>query len=543
MVVDHPAVVLEQASPHLSDQTVGGLLRDTAAACPDALALEAVPDGTREPRTWTYSELLTEAEQIAGGIARRVPAGGRVALWAPNVQHWPIFEYAAALAGVVLVALNPTLRAGELHHALSLSEATMLMHADKVRGYDMAAAVRDVVVGLPSLEHVASLTDWEDLREPGGVPASRVAATASEDAAQIQFTSGTTGPPKAVLLSHRAVVNVARFTFLELGLADRTTVVSPLPMFHTAGCVISCLGPATLGGTFVLLERFEPVLLLDVLRRRPGSVLSSVPAVLTMLADVAGKQQTPPPRLGCVLTGAAPVRSRLIAGIEKLFATTVVNLYGQTELASVVTLTRPGDSLETRSTTVGRPLPRVSCRIVRPGTSTVLPFGATGEICVRGYQQMLGYHADPAATARKVDAEGWLHTGDLGSLGPDGTLRLEGRVDDLIICGGENIAPEEIERLLAGLPDVREALVLGVPDDVRGEVVVAVVCPASDRAVDVVAAHALCREKFAPFKIPVRWYEAKSWPMTPAGKIQRFRLKELIAQGGLVRLDPEGAST
>lgn len=309
-------------------------------------------------------------------------------------------------------------------------------------------------------------------------------------------------------------------------------------MFHTAGCVISCLGPLWSGGTFTLLERFSPKLLLDVLRETPGSVLTSVPTVLTALNDVAG-QDSDRPVLSAVLTGAAPVRARLIGETEELFSTTVFNLYGQTELASVLTLTRPDDSARSKTSTVGRPLPHAEVKIVDPRSGAVRPLGVQGEICARGYQQMLAYHGDPEATGRKVDADGWLHTGDLGSMDATGALRIDGRLNEIIIRGGENISPVAVEEVLCTAATVAEAVVVGVPDERWGEVVAAVLRPAAGARIDLAELVALCRERMSPHKIPARWFLAEQFPLTASGKIQKFRVQERVAEGGYERLDAE----
>lgn len=515
-------------SGSLSSHTVDSLLREVAAARPDQVALISVPE-EGDPRRWTYAELLGEAERVAAGISERVPLGGRVALWAPNVAEWPIVEYAAALAGVTLVALNPALRARELVHALRSSASTMLLYAERSRSYDMAAVVESVRGELPLLEHVETLSDWENLYGSSPVPAERGTA-ASAVPAQIQFTSGTTGLPKAVLLSHQAVINVSRFTFDVLGIGDGAPVVSPLPMFHTAGCVISCLGPLWCGGPFILLERFEPRLLLKVLRETPGAVLTSVPTVLTALAEAARQEGVEAPPVGAVLTGAAPVRSRLISEVERLFATTVFNLYGQTELASVLTLTRPQDSDEEKAATVGRPLPHVECRISHPEYGHTQPLDVPGEICARGYQQMLGYFGDPEATAAKTDEDGWLYTGDLGSMDVTGAVRIIGRLSDVIIRGGENISAAEIEECLLRDEAVQEAVVVGIPDDAWGEIVAAALQPAPGRSIDVEQVRAACREWLSPYKVPQLWYLLDELPTTPSGKVQKFQVKELMAQ-------------
>lgn len=522
----------------LSRHTVGSLLRAVADERPDTVALEAIPDDGSAPRRWTYAQLLAEAENIAAGMRERVGLGARVALWAPNVPEWPMIEYAAALAGVTLVTVNPALRAEELAHVLRTSEAEVLIHADRSRAYDMAEVAEAVTADIPGLRHVLSLGDPDSLRGSAPLPSSEEIVEADVPA-QIQFTSGTTGAPKAVLLSHRSVVNVARLTFEGLGVQEGATVVSPLPMFHTAGAVISCLGPLWSKGTFALLERFEPKVLFEVLRRSPGAVLTSVPTVLTALSNVARTAGGEPARLSAVLTGAAPVRAQLIRETEELFSTTVFNLYGQTELASVLTLTRPDDTAEYKTSTVGRPLPHVSCKIVDPETGRVQPLGVPGEICARGYQQLLCYYGDPRATAEKVDPDGWVRTGDLGSMDATGAVRIEGRLSDIVIRGGENIAPGPLETFLSTLPGVRDAVVVGVPDDLWGEVVAAVLLPSSEHPAgpDPELLLERCRERLSPHTIPTRWFVADTLPVTASGKIQKFRVRELIAEAALTRLD------
>ncbi|MFD4529083.1 class I adenylate-forming enzyme family protein [Streptomyces sp. NPDC058470] len=532
------SIRLSDATFALSPHTVGSLLRAVAGERPDTIALEAIADDGSAPRRWTYAQLLAEAESFAAGMRERVGLGARVALWAPNVAEWPMIEYAAALAGLTLVTLNPALRAEELAHALRTSEAQLLIHADRNRDYDMAKVARTVAADLPGLGHVLSLGDPESLRGSAPLPSQEKIAEADVPA-QIQFTSGTTGAPKAVLLSHRSVVNVARLTFEGLGVREGVTVVSPLPMFHTAGAVISCLGPLWSKGTFTLLERFDPKVLFEVLRRSPGAVLTSVPTVLAALNNVARAATDAPARLSAVLTGAAPVRTQLITETEELFATTVFNLYGQTELASVVTLTRPDDTAETKTSTVGRPLPHVDCKIVDPDTGRVQPLGVPGEICARGYQQLLSYYGDPEALARKVDPDGWVRTGDLGSMDATGAIRIEGRLSDIVIRGGENIAPGPIESFLSTLPGVRDAVVVGVPDDLWGEVVAAVLLPSSEHPAgpDPVLLLERCREQLSPHKIPTQWFVAETLPLTASGKIQRFRVRDLITEAALTRLD------
>jgi acyl-CoA synthetase (AMP-forming)/AMP-acid ligase II len=519
-----------QSRPPLIERTVGDLLRATAGEVPDRTALVAVAeDGT--PVRWTYARLLAEAQRVAGTLRERVEEGGRVALWAPNVAQWPIVEYAAALAGLTLVCLNPALRADALARALTVSEASLLVHADHSRSYDMAAVVDDVRGRLRGRLDTLSLSRWDELL--AGPPVTGSAGPTPDMPAQLQFTSGTTAAPKAAVLSHRAIVNVARFTMAALGVPRGAVVLSPLPMFHTAGCVVSCLGPLTCAGTLVLLERFAPRLAIDTLRHTGANVLTSVPTVLVaLLRELRPDERLP--ALERVLTGAAPVRSELIRDVEEALGATVFNLYGQTELAPVVSLTRPDDPPAVKAATVGRPLPHLECKIVDPATGATRPVGETGEIWARGYQRMLGYHGDPAATAAAITTDGWLRTGDLGAMAGDGTLRIAGRIKDLIIRGGENIAAGAVEACLAGHPDVADAVVVGVPDDTWGELVGAVLRPRDGVTVDVAALREHCRQRLAPFQIPETWFVVDDFPVTESGKVQKFRLRQLIAEGLLV---------
>jgi fatty-acyl-CoA synthase len=508
----------------LLEQTVGDLLAERAASSPSVTALVGTAhNGVM--RRLTYSQLHDEAQRVAGGLAALTEPGDLVALWAQNLVEWPVVQYAAALAGVVLVALNPALRASELEYALNHSGSTLLLHADRSRDYDLATVAHEVRERCPSLRAVISLADLNSLTgdlDPARLP------TDPDSAVMLQYTSGTTGKPKGVLLRHRALVNVARLTLERAGVAQAAVAVCPLPMFHTAGCVISTLGPLIVGGTMVLIEQFNPQVVLDQLRGERASVLFFVPAVLSALLEAQRCSREPAPRLRTVMGGAATISSELIQAAEDVFGAPVINLFGQTELSPVLTATSPDDTRADQLGTVGRPLPQVDLVILDPTTRAVVPVGMTGEICARGYQVMSGYLHDPDATAEAIDAEGFLHTGDLGSMDERGYLTVKGRLKELIIRGGENISPMELEECLARHPAVAEAAVFGVPDDRLGETVAAAVVLRPHAPSDVRAALvAHCREHLAPHKTPVHWYVVNELPRTPTGKVQKFRLAAL----------------
>jgi acyl-CoA synthetase (AMP-forming)/AMP-acid ligase II len=532
----------------LIGHTIGSLLVERAGQAPDALALVAT-DHAGGPRRYSYGGLYEAAERIAAGLLELADPGEFVALWAPNLAEWPLVEYGAALAGVVLVALNPVLRPEELRYALEHSGAVALLHADRSRDYDMAAVAAQVAPDCPALRHVVSLSEPERYTAP---PRAALPAVEQLSPAMLQYTSGTTGTPKGVLLHHRALVNVAALTMAAVELPAGAVCLNPLPTFHTASCVVSTLGPLWLGGTMVLMNRFEPVAALAAIRAEGVRVLMSVPTVLGAVIEATRAEATraeatrapaggagsggagavAAPELDTVLVGASNVPGSMIETVEQMFGASVHNLFGQTELGPVLTLTRRGDTRADVVGTVGRPIPHTECRIADPVTGETLPLGEPGEICARGFQQLIEYYRDPESTERAVDADGWLHLGDLGSMDERGMVRVTGRLKDLIIRGGENIAPAEIENRLVTHPAVLDATVIGMPDERWGEVVVAAVRlrePLADPEAELIE---YARAGLARYKVPSRVIVLDEFPMTPSGKVQKFRLREqFLAQG------------
>jgi fatty-acyl-CoA synthase len=524
-------------SAGLVDFTVGELLADRANAHPDRVAIVGVRHGTGEQTRLTYRQLHDEASRVARVLAGLADPGSFIAIWAPNVIEWPLIQYGAALAGMVLVAINPALREQELHYVLQHSGAVLLLHADANRDYDMAAVVQRVAAKLPGLTCVSlsDLSTWcaatIDDNDPRGAPGE------ARDIVMLQYTSGTTGNPKGVLLRHASLINVAKLTFEALSVPDGAVCLNPLPMFHTAGCVIATLGPLWVGGTVVLVDRFSPVPVLRALRTEKASVLFYVPAVLAALLETQRKSDACAPQLHTIMGGASNVSPALIEDAEQVFGATVINLFGQTELSPVLTATRPEDSRADRLSTVGRPLPQVDCRVVDPVSGEVVGVGEVGEICARGYQTFVGYLHDSEATARTIDGEGFVHTGDLGTMDSRGYLTVTGRLKELIIRGGENIAPAEIESHLVNHDDVVECAVVGLPDDRLGEQVTAVL--RTSRGGDAKLKDSLVgylRNRLAPFKIPTRWFVVAEFPMTPTGKVRKFELRDAILLGNLREL-------
>ncbi|WP_299574887.1 AMP-binding protein [uncultured Williamsia sp.] len=537
MLLNDSALLTEAHRPadtsvEILEVTVGQLLVDRAATHADTLALVGTRHGDHAPVRLTYAELLDEALRVATALRTMVEPGAYVAIWAPNVVEWPVIEYGAALAGVVLVALNPVLRAGELDYAIGHSGAQVLLHADRSREYDMSTVAQDLAAHHPGLTRI-SLSDRERWRSDVVDPRVLVEAPTDPDAVvMLQYTSGTTSTPKGVVLRHRSLVNVARLTLDAVGVERGAVAVNPLPMFHTAACVIGTLGPLWTGGTVVLVEQFDPRTVLGLLRAESASVLFYVPAVLSAIIEAQRGSDAPAPQLAVVMGGASTVTARMIADARELFGASVINLYGMTELSPVVSATRPDDTQDDQVETVGRPLPQVECKIVDPVTGESCACDETGEICARGYQRFVEYLDDPDATAGTIDADGFVHTGDLGAMDARGYLRITGRLKEMIIRGGENIAPAEIETCLARHPSVLSATVVGLPDERLGEVVAAVITVRGDEPVDLreqLVAHV--REHLSPHKCPTRWFIGDELPVTPTGKVRKFELVSRLGRG------------
>jgi fatty-acyl-CoA synthase len=519
----------------LVDFTVGALLAQRARSHPDTIALVGTRHGSGVEIRRTYAELYDDAARTATGLTALLQRGSYVAIWAPNAVEWTIIQYGAALAGMVLVALNPALREQELEYAVRHSGASLLLYADRSHDHDMTAVVRNLNAKLPDLQCV-SLSDgsaWQAQEADRTVLES--APTDPDDVVMLQYTSGTTGRPKGVLLKHRSLINVAKLTLEAVEVEPGAICLNPLPLFHTAGCVIATLGPLWIAGTLVLVERFKPGPVLDALRRENATVLFYVPAVLGALLEAQRSSDAPPPQLRTIMGGASSVPAAMIESAETVFGATVINLFGQTELSPVLSATRPGDTREDQLNTVGRPLPQVDCKVVDPNSGATLPIGEPGEICARGFQQFVGYLDDAEATSRAVDAEGFVHTGDLGTMDARGYLTVTGRLKELIIRGGENIAPAEIEMALAGHDAVIDAAVIGLPDDRWGEIVAAVLrVRAHDHSELKTEVTEYLASRIARFKMPTRWFITDQMPVTPTGKVRKFELRDAVL-GGRVR--------
>ena len=521
----------DTSSPVL-DVTVGDLLRQTAAAVPDRTALVAgVPDPS-ERRRWTYRELEAGAEGVARALLGRFRPGERVAVWAPNLPEWVLLEFGAALAGVVLVTVNPAYRPSELQFVLGQSGASGIFLVPEFRGNPMAASLDQVRPDLPELREVISFDDWEAF-VAGADPSVALPDVQPGDPVQIQYTSGTTGFPKGAYLHHRGITNNARFTAERFEVAPGDVWINPMPLFHTGGCVLGALGAVARQATHVAVLAFDPGLVLDLVETERGNVMGGVPTMLLAMMEHPTFASRDLSSLRSVLSGGSTVPADLVRRIERGLGIRFGIVFGQTECSPVITQTRLDDTADDKAETIGQPQPQVEVKIVDPATGAIVPPGEVGELCTRGYHVMLGYYELPDATAEAIDADGWLHTGDLCSMDERGYCKVQGRLKDMIIRGGENIYPREIEELLFTHPAVADVAVVGVADERWGEQVAAFVRPAAGAAVGERELAGWLRERLSPHKVPKVWRFVEDFPLTPSGKVQKFVLRERYEKGEL----------
>ena len=515
------------------ETTVGQLLRDAAADAPDRTALVAgVPDPSAR-RRWTYAELLADSERAARALLARFEPGERVAVWAPNIPEWVVLEMACGLAGVVLVTVNPAYRPQELDYVLRQSGASGIFLVPEFRGNPMAASLEQVRPRLEALRHVVSFDDWDAFLASGD-DSTALPDVNPGDPAQIQYTSGTTGFPKGAHLHHRGIVNNARFTAERFEVHEGDVWCNPMPLFHTGGCVLGALGTLWARATHIPVLAFDPGLVLELIETERVGVMGGVPTMLIAMMEHPDRETRDLSSLRSVLSGGSTVPAELVRRIESTLGLRFGIVYGQTEASPVITQTRLDDTPEDKAETIGQPQPQQEVKVVSTEDGAVVAPGHIGEICSRGYNVMLGYFENPEATAETIDGDGWLHTGDLGTMDERGYLRIEGRLKDMVIRGGENLYPREIEELLFTHPAVAEVAVLGVPDEKWGEELACVVrrAPGHEGVTDQ-ELRTFVRERLAPQKAPRLWAFVDELPLTPSGKIQKFVLRDRFEKGEL----------
>ena len=507
--------------------SLGEALRQAARLWPEHEAVVCRHLPARPDVRWTYAALDRLSDRLAAAVlaAGFIP-GERVAIWGPNDPNWILLQYALAKAGVVIVAIDPLYRRAELTHALNTAAVVGVFHADVAGGQDLGGLLDQVAADAPRLRARYSFTAGvSGLLDQA--PAANLPVVDARSVLMIQFTSGTTGAPKAAQLSHAGVATVSRNSYRCWGFASGDRVCHGFPLFHVGGSGNSTPGAMAVGATSLPLYVFKAEQALDTLEQEACAGFIGVPAMLTaMLAD-----PTLPRRdlsaLRCIVIGGAPVAPQLLAQCEAAFGAKVCNGYGQTETGGVVASTGPADSDERKTSTSGRALPGVSLKIV-DAAGAVAPLGVAGELLCAGPGNMLGYLTADAGAAPRPQA--WINTGDLAAMDAEGFIRIVGRTKEMIIRGGENLYPAEIERLLLDHPDVAEVAVVGVADAKYGEELCAVLRLRPATRLSEAAFKAWCADHVSRWKAPKYVVFIDAMPTTASGKIRKTELKERVAR-------------
>ncbi|MGV9313191.1 AMP-binding protein [Streptomyces sp. NPDC003691] len=523
--------------PLLGD-TIGRNLDRAVAAWPEREALVDVPSGRR----WTYAAFGAAVDRLARALlGHGVARGDRVGIWAVNCPEWVLVQYATARIGAIMVTVNPAYRSHELAYVLRQSGVSVLFASRRHKTSDYRALVDEVRDDCPGLRSVHYFGDasWDRLTAAAeGVTdealAARGAALSCDDPVNIQYTSGTTGFPKGATLSHHNILNNGWFVGESLGYTETDRICIPVPFYHCFGMVMGNLAATSHGACMVIpAPSFDPAATLAAVAAERCTSLYGVPTMFIAELDHPGfaGHDLSSLRTGIMAGSPCPVEvmERVVAEMNMAG---VAICYGMTETSPVSTQTHRDDDLERRTATVGRTLPHIEVKIVDPVSGVTLPRGEAGELCTRGYCVMLGYWGEPERTAEVIDAGRWMHTGDLAVMRPDGFVRIVGRIKDMIIRGGENVYPREIEEFLHRHPQIADVQVVGVPDPRYGEEILACVVPrdpADPPTLD--ALRAFCDQRLAHYKIPRRLEILDAFPMTVSGKVRKVELRERYGAG------------
>jgi fatty-acyl-CoA synthase len=543
----------------LVHKTIGNLLDETVARYPDKEAVVYVETGLR----YSYKEFQQICNQVAKGLmSLGIQKGDNIAVWASNKPEWLITQYASAKIGAVLVTVNTSYQSKELEYLLRQSESTTLLLMDNFKGVSYLDMLQDLCPELancapgdlisnrlPKLKNVIfmgsesqpGMFQWDDLlRNSMSISdeelLTRQNSTNYDEVINMQYTSGTTGFPKGVMLTHSNIINNAINVAECQKLTAEDRICIPVPFFHCFGCVMGTLAAVATGATMVPIVMFDPLLVLKAVEQEKCTALYGVP---TMFIAELNHPEFNNYNLSSLRTGimaGSPCPTEIMKRVvNDMGAKEITIAYGQTEASPVITQTRPHDSIERRVSTVGSALNNVEVKIIDPATGENVPYGVQGELCTRGYLVMKGYYKMEDQTKDTIDKDGWLHTGDLATIDEDGYVVITGRLKDMIIRGGENIYPREIEEFLYSHPKIFDVQIVGVPDEKFGEQVAAFIKVKPGESLNSKEVKDYCTGKISKYKIPYYVEIVDEYPMTASGKIQKFKLRE-HAVNTLVRI-------
>ncbi|MCF8469481.1 MAG: AMP-binding protein [Parvibaculum sp.] len=538
-------------TPPLLEETIGRALESAAKRWPDAQALVSVHQGVR----WSYRELNEKTEALAAGLlALGLKPGDRLGIWSPNNAEWALTQFATAKAGIILVNINPAYRLSELEYTLNKVGVAALVTPERFKSSDYAAMVEELAPEIAQATGVLACARLPHLKHaivigarprPGWLAFTDVAGLATEetrhevarlgpilnarDAINIQFTSGTTGLPKGATLSHHNILNNGFFVGRSIGLRAGDRLCIPVPLYHCFGMVMGNLGCLTHGATMIYpAEAFDPLAVLQVVEAERCTGLYGVPTMF--IAELSHPEfetfDLSSLRTGCMAGSPCPVQV-MKQVISAMNMKDVTIAYGMTETSPVSFQTGEGDPLERRVSTIGRVQPHLECKAIDADGKTV-PRGEPGELCTRGYSVMAGYWGEPEKTAEAVDAEGWMHTGDLATIDAEGYGNIVGRLKDMVVRGGENVYPREIEDYLYRHPKVEDVAVVGVPDPRFGEEICAWITLKPGERASEDEIRAFCKGQIAHYKVPRYVRFVATLPMTVTGKVQKFQIRDAM---------------
>jgi fatty-acyl-CoA synthase len=520
----------ESATPLLGD-TIGGNFDATAVRFSGR---EALVDRTTG-RRWTYAELAADVDALALGLLEiGIQKGDRVGIWAPNCAEWTLTQYATAKIGAILVNINPAYRTRELEFVLNQSGATLLISAERLKTSDYAGMIAEVRPRCPDLAHVVLIgrPEWQSLLDSGRrldrAVLDRIQLD-TDDPINIQYTSGTTGFPKGATLSHHNILNNGFFVGELCDYTEADRICIPVPFYHCFGMVMGNLAATSHGACMVIpAPSFDPAATLEAVQAERCTSLYGVPTMFIAELSAPGFADYDLSSLRTGIMAGSPCPVEVMKQVMSRMSMREVSIcYGMTETSPVSTQTRTDDSLDRRTSTVGRVGPHLEVKVIDPATGVTVPRGTPGELCTRGYSVMLGYWAQPDKTAEAVDAAHWMHTGDLAVMDSDGYLAITGRIKDMVIRGGENVYPREIEEFLYTHPDILDAQVIGVPDAVYGEELMAWVRLRPGVAeLTAEELRSFCSGQLAHYKIPRYVHVVDEFPMTVTGKVRKVEMRE-----------------
>ncbi len=509
--------------------TIGADFDRTVASGPDRPALVSCHQGIR----WSYEELAERVDALASGLlARGIATGERVGIWSPNCAEWVLLQYATAKVGAILVNVNPAYRTHELEYVLRQSGISLLVSADAFKTSDYAAMVEEVVPRLPALRETVVIggPEWDALPvEPDqDALAERMATLSFDDPINIQYTSGTTGFPKGATLSHHNILNNGFFVGELCGYTHEDRVCIPVPFYHCFGMVLGNLAATSHGACIVVpAPAFDPEATLDAVAAERCTSLYGVPTMFIAELEHPRFSEFDLSSLRTGIMAGSPCPIEVMKRVvSEMHMAEVSICYGMTETSPVSTQTRRDDDLEQRVATVGQPGPHIEVKIVDPETGLIVERGRPGEFCTRGYSVMLGYWEDEERTSNAIDAAGWMHTGDLATMDDEGYCNIVGRIKDMVIRGGENVYPREVEEFLFSHPDITSVGVVGVPDERYGEELCAWIQVRSGATLTTEDVREFCQGKLAHYKIPRYVVVVDEFPMTVSGKLQKFLMQE-----------------